>query len=265
MLRIERMAALEPLFVDVTWAAGGRSGDLTRTITANAKKVRKVIEFKERASCAPLVLMLVFFDVLGQFSGVESMMHLCLTGMTKDDLRRALLAAKADGIKNILALRGDPLAGKDTWEAVDGGLRHAGELVEYIREEFDGYFCVGVAGYPEGYIDSDDFARDIAHLKAKVDAGAEFVMTQFFYEVDVYFQFVKACREAEIEVPIVPGIMPIQGFATFEKMTTFFKTKVPEEIHAALLPIKDDDEAVKAYGIRLGMEMGQKVNLHADD
>lgn len=187
------------------------------------------------------------------------MMHLCLTEMTVDDVRRALLAAKADGIRNILALRGDPAPGKDKWEPCDGGMEHAVDLVRFIKKEFGDYFCVGVAGYPEGHVDTESFEADIAHLAEKVEAGAEFVLTQFFYDTSVFPRFVDAARKAGISVPIVPGIMPIQSYSNFDKMTRYFGMKVPPELSSALIPIKSDDEAVKEYGIRLGMQMAEEL------
>eukprot|EP00474_Spongospora_subterranea_P007846 CRZ08304.1 hypothetical protein [Spongospora subterranea] len=229
--RLERMALLEPSFVDVTWGAGGTTAQLTLEISANAQK----------------------------YIGLETMMHLTCTNMPATQIHEALLQAKEAGIKNILALRGDPPIGAESWEKCESGFGQAADLVEYIRREFGDYFGVCVAGYPEGHSECADVESDMAYLKAKVDAGADFIITQLFYDVDMFLEFVAKARDIGITCPIIPGVMPIQNYSAFKRMTTFCKTKVPKDIFDRLEPIKEDDAKVKDYGVELGVSMCQKM------
>lgn len=112
------------------------------------------------------------------------MMHLTCTNMTKELLDYALEKAKECGVENILALRGDPPRGQERWEAIEGGFQYASDLVRYIKEKYGDYFCIGVAGYSDGHPDCEDRITDIGYLKTKVDAGADFVVTQLFYDAD---------------------------------------------------------------------------------
>lgn len=228
--RIDFMAAMEPLFVDITWGTGGgrsSSGLLTLEI---AKTVQ-------------------------QFSAAEVMMHLTCTNLSVTQILEILELTKQAGIRNILALRGDPPRGAETWEPCDNGLCHAVDLVRLIRQHYGDHFCIGVAGYPEGHVASKDLDLDVKHLAEKVAAGADFVLTQQFHSVDRYFTWLDKCEAAGITCPIIPGIMAIQNYNSFKRMTAFCKTYVPDEIHDQLEPIKHDDARVKAYGIQLAAEM----------
>lgn len=135
-------------------------------------------------------------------------------------------------------------------------------MVKYIRAEYGDYFCVSVAGYPEGHLDNPDKEADLLFLKEKVDAGADYIVTQLFYDTELYLRWVEKCRSIGINVPILPGIMPIQSYGGFKRMTTLCKTYVPPEIWKALEPIKDDDQAVKDYGVQLAIAMCNKLKAH---
>lgn len=228
--RLDRMSTLEPMFMDVTWGAGGTTADLTLEISANAQN----------------------------YTQCEVMMHLTCTNMPATKVKEALEMAKKVGIRNILALRGDPPKGQE-WEAVDGGFAHASDLVKFIRKEYKDFFGIAVAGYPEGHMNATSFEDDLKHLKAKVDAGADFIITQLFYDVDLYLAFVEKVRAMGVKVPIIPGIMPIQNYNGFKRMTGFCKTAVPKHITDALEPIKNDDARVKQYGIELGAQMCRRL------
>ncbi|CAM9420135.1 unnamed protein product [Phaeothamnion confervicola] len=229
--RMERMASLEPLFVDVTWGAGGSTSELTLAISASAQR----------------------------YLGVEVLMHLTCTGLTVPEIKNALQQARDAGIQNILALRGDPAKGAASWEATEGGLQHAVDLVRLIRREYGDFFGVAVAGLPEGHPDSRSREEELRHLKEKVEAGADFIVTQFFYDTVVYADYVRDCRAVGIICPIVPGIMAIQNYTAFTRMTEFCKTRVPPALAAALEPVKDDDEAVKQRGVELGIDMCKEL------
>ncbi|KAH7277412.1 hypothetical protein KP509_39G049700 [Ceratopteris richardii] len=241
--RMDRMVALQPLFCDITWGAGGSTADLTLDI---AIKMQNMI-------C------------------VETMMHLTCTNMPVDKIDQALDGIKANGIQNVLALRGDPPHGQGKFVQVSGGFSCALDLVKHIRSHYGDYFGITVAGYPEAHPDvitseegatEEAYHKDLMYLKAKVDAGADVIITQLFYDTDLFLKFYNDCRQIGITCPIVAGIMPINNYKGFKRMTGFCKTKIPTEITNALEPIKDDDKAVTAYGIHLGTEMCKKILAH---
>lgn len=116
-----------------------------------------------------------------------------------------------------MALRGDPPRGATDWVAIPNGFNYAVDLVKFIREKYGDYFCIGVAGYPEGHLQSTSREDDIQYLKEKVDAGADFIITQLFYDREIFFEWVKDCRKAGINCEIIPGIMPILGYERFHK------------------------------------------------
>jgi len=239
-IRQDRMAGLNPTFCDITWGAGGTTADLTMQI---ATKMQNTI-------C------------------VETMMHLTCTNMPQEELKKALDQAKAAGIQNILALRGDPPKGEENFTAVEGGFSCALDLVKYIRANYDDFFGIAVAGYPEAHPDrivSDaeemkkNYWADIHYLKEKMDAGADLVVTQLFYDVERFIQYEKDCRSVGIDAPIIPGIMPITTYGGFKRMTGFCKTQVPPEIEKQLEAVKDDDEETKKLGVKLGTDMCKRL------
>jgi len=234
------MASLGPAFCDITWGAGGSTADLTLDIAARMQN-----------------------DV-----GVETMMHLTCTNMPVAQLNDALDKCLAAGITNILALRGDPPKGQDEFTTVEGGFSCALDLVKHVKARHGDAFGIGVAGYPEAHPDAivDDpvqmeknYRADIAYLKEKIDAGAQFVVTQLFYDVSAFTKFVADARAIGIQCPIVPGIMPIMTAGGFQRMTSFCKTRVPAEVAAAVEAVKGDDDKVKAYGVELGTAMCRQL------
>lgn len=260
--RLERFAKQEPLFFDFTWGAGGSTSDLTMELTKNAK---------------------------AKF-GVTPNMHLTCTNMDPSLVTNALDECKANGIRNIVALRGDPPAGEEEWEATDDGFTCALDLVNFIRKTYgDEYFCLAVAGYPEGHpkvikdvVDADkltdaekarlvtlegklyvchdeDYAKELEYLKKKVDAGANMIITQMFFDVEVYVQFVKDCRAIGINIPILPGLMCVQHYAGFKRMLGFCKTRVPAAVHEAFESKQDDKKAVRKYSIELVSSMCKRL------
>ncbi|RIB18051.1 methylenetetrahydrofolate reductase-domain-containing protein [Gigaspora rosea] len=226
-VRLKRMSVLDPLFVSFTWGAGGSTAERTTEMCTTAQ---------------------------GLF-GLETCMHLTCTNVVDEILEEALNEAKNSGIQNILALRGDPPRGQDSWTPSDGNFVRAIDLVKCIRKKYNDWFCIGVAGYPEGHPDSDDKAQDLRYLKEKVDAGADFIITQLFYDVDSFVEWEKECRKIGITVPIIPGIMPIQGYNSFRRVTNLCKINIPTDILNALEQIKHDDQAVKDYGVSLAISM----------
>lgn len=221
-------------------------------------------------------------------------MHLTCTNITAESVTQALVDAKKNNLTSIVALRGDPPEGQDRWQATDGGFNCALDLVKFIRKEHGNHFSVAVAGYPEGHPNaisevSDeskltesekgrvirrteddgktnvwvctdaDFKKEIAYLKEKVDAGADLILTQLFYDVEVFLTFVKTCRAEGITVPILPGMMPLGSYGGFRRMTGFCKTRIPAHMEEALKGVKDDDAKFKAYGVELLTAMSKQI------
>merc|ERR1719453_2239661 len=223
------------MWIDVTWGAGGSTADKTLEICIEALKYR----------------------------GLNVMMHLTCTNMPKEKLKEALDTCKENGICNILALRGDPPGylekGGEGFKQCEGGFAYATDLVKYIREEYGDYFCIAVAGYPEGHLEATSFEDDMKHLKTKVDAGADLIVTQLFYDNPSFLAYVDKCKAMGITIPILPGIMPIQSYAGFNKMTVLCKTKVPSFIPERLDAVKDDEEKVKDVGVQIGIEQCKEL------
>ncbi|KAJ6618807.1 methylenetetrahydrofolate reduct [Mycena sp. CBHHK59/15] len=237
--RISRLAALNPLAISITWGAGGST--------------------KERS--------LDLAGVTQTEYGLDTILHLTCTNMQQGMVDDALKAAKDRGIQNILALRGDPPRGEEEWTPTDSRFTHGADLVSYIRSlpEYSSQFCIGVAAYPDGHTGQlHDESAEIDLLKTKVDAGADFIVTQLFYDVDGFLQWVKKVRQAGITVPIIPGIMPIQTYSSFLRLTKLCGTHVPDFVMVALDPIRHDDQLVKDFGVRLAVEMIRRLTTEGD-
>jgi methylenetetrahydrofolate reductase (NADPH) len=228
--RIERMSQLHPMFVDITWGAGGSTAGLTLDIARNIQNL----------------------------TGLETMMHLTCTNMPREELASALDKARQYGIQNILALRGDPPNGTTTWEACDNGFSYAVDLVRFIREQHGDYFGIGVAGYPYGHEESVSFEQDLHFLKVKVDAGSDFIITQLFYDTDAFLKFVEQCRKIGINCPIIPRIMPIHNYRSFSRMTRFCQ-ELPSDLLEGIERIRNDDEAIRDFGMDYVAKMCEKL------
>ncbi|SVE46484.1 uncharacterized protein METZ01_LOCUS499338, partial [marine metagenome] len=194
-----------------------------------------------------------------KYFGLEVMMHLTCTNMPVSSIKKVLLDAKKSGLSNILALRGDPPDGAVEWKNNEKGFNYGIDLVRYIRKEFGDDFFLGVGGYPDSHQEQSDFDRDISYLKEKVDAGSDIVVTQLFYDVNKFLVFRDKCSTIGINVPIIPGIMPIHNYARFKKFTQFCGVSVPGPIVKTLESIKHDDASVIDYGIEQGTAMCEKL------
>ncbi|KAK3082310.1 hypothetical protein LTS18_007867 [Coniosporium uncinatum] len=229
--RMDRMHGMGPSFIDVTWGAGGRHAHLTCEMVKVAQSAY----------------------------GLETCMHLTCTDMEKSKIDDALKEAYNAGCTNILALRGDPPREKEKWQATAGGFRYAKDLIEYIKEQYGNHFDIGVAGYPEGCDDNKDRPQLMEHLKEKIDAGGTFIVTQMFYDAENFIDWYHQVRDAGIDVPIVPGIMPIQTHAAFLRRAQWMNCKIPEDWTKALEPVKNDDSAVREIGKGLVAELCRKL------
>lgn len=216
---LEQLARLEPDFVSVTYGAGGS----TKTST---------------------------FELLGRIKrelGIEPLAHLTCTGAPKEELERLVDELGELGVENILALRGDPPKGTDQFEAVEGGLSYASELVSLIRSRGD--FCVGAACYPEVHPEAADAASDLEHLRHKVSCGVDFLVTQLFFDNEQFFDFERRARAVGIDVPILPGIMPVSNVAQVERFTKMCGATIPPVLHERLDAIGDDAVEVFWTGV----------------
>ncbi|KAJ4425100.1 methylenetetrahydrofolate reductase (NAD(P)H) met13 [Gnomoniopsis sp. IMI 355080] len=229
--RIERMTQFGPKFIDITWGAGGRVAELTCEMVSQSQA----------------------------YFGLETCMHLTCTDMGLEKVNGALRKAYKAGCTNILALRGDPPRDTEKWEATEGGFQYARDLVLHIRKTYGDHFDIGVAGYPEGCDDNKDEESLLDHLKEKCDAGAGFIVTQMFYDVDNFLRWVGKVRARGIDIPIVPGIMPIATYASFIRRANHMNCRIPDEWMAALEPIKNDDVAVRELGKNLVADMCRKL------
>lgn len=168
--------------------------------------------------------------------------------------------AKISGCRNVLALRGDPPAGKEEWEAVEGGFIHGIDLVKHIRRDYGDYFDIAVAGFPQNQrLPKEERDLEMKYLKEKIDAGVDFIFTQMFYDVDMFIDWVKDVRAAGITIPIVPGIAPIQTWNGFMRATSLAKITIPQSFLDALEPHQNNDEKVREIGTKLVADMCRKI------
>src|SRR5687767_1897900 len=179
--------------------------------------------------------------------GIEAMAHLSCVGEPTERLVEILEEVQAAGIENVLALRGDPPRGETAWKPHPGGLHYSVELIRLIRERFD--FCVGAACFPEVHPDASDRGSDLGYARAKQEAGAGFLITQLFFDNELYFEFVEEARAAGVSVPIVPGIMPITNFGQIKRFTEMCGASIPDELERELNGRADDPEAVAELGV----------------
>jgi methylenetetrahydrofolate reductase (NADPH) len=235
-LRFDRMATMAPLFIDVTWSAGGSELDPNDKL--------KTLEICANAQ---------------QYCCLLANMHLTSNVMTRQEILDILKKTKEKGIRNILALRGDPPQNVKNWSSEGKDFKHAVDLVRLIRAEYGDYFCISVAGYPYGHPDCPSYEEDIQHLKEKVDAGADFVISQLFFRAEDFLKWVRDCRKVGITCPILPGILPIQGYHSLRNISKMCSVPLPDTLTKAIEPIKDDDAAIKELGIKLAVEMCREL------
>ncbi|SCU95460.1 LANO_0E10418g1_1 [Lachancea nothofagi CBS 11611] len=236
MARMGRMTALNPLFLTITWGAGGTT----------ARKTLELAALAQRELNIPVC------------------MHLTCTNTDKEVIDQALREARDADIRNILALRGDPPVGEE-WDktANSSDFQHAVDLVRYIKREYKDDFCVGVAAYPEGHCEGEadgvdhNPLRDLPFLKEKVDAGADFVITQLFYDVEKFLDFEKMFRDqVSATLPLFPGLMPINSYLLFNRASKLSHASIPQSILDRFPPeYRADDNKVRAIGVDVLLEI----------
>lgn len=222
----DKLAALNPEFFSVTFGAGGSTRDLT-------------------------------FDAVVdiQAKGVTAAPHLSCVASTKDNIRAILNNYQQHGISKIVALRGDLPSGMMS----AGEFRYANELVEFIRQETGDHFQIHVAAYPEVHPQASSGAQDFKNFKRKVDAGANAAITQYFYNAEGYFYFVDACEKNGIDIPIVPGIMPITQYAQLFRFSEMCGADIPRWMRKRLEGFGDDRESIQAFGLDVVSDLCQRL------
>lgn len=223
---IPELISLKPDFMTVTYGALGSTRERTLEIASTIKN-----NFKMETAC-----------------------HLTCVGASITDLDHIINRIYEANIRNIVALRGDPPHGEETFVPPTDGLSHAHELVKHIRE-FEKKvgserFGIAVAGYPEKHLEAESMEKDIANLKSKIEAGADVIITQLFFENDFFFNFIKRVREAGINVPIIPGLMPIISVRQIQHITSMCGSSIPPELQSELNLAVDDDDKAHEIGVR---------------
>ena len=216
---LEDLKAFEPDFVSVTYGAGGSTRGRTVQLTKWIK----------------------------QELGIEAMAHLSCVGTTREELMEILDEIAQGGIENVLALRGDPPRGQTEWQPHPGGLHYSTELAELISGGYP--FGIGAACFPEVHPDAPELAHDLHFLKQKVESGATFLITQLFFDNELYFRFVDEARAAGIEAPITPGIMPITDLGQIKTITGMCGASIPPALLTQLEARADDPDAVLQLGV----------------
>lgn len=239
-VNVPKFVQQSPIFLDMTWGAGGSTSE---------KTMRLCRQIQDSNPDVPVN------------------MHITCTNMPKGLISEALDFAKAHNIRNIVALRGDPPAGEE-FKANEDGFACALDLVRYIRSLYGDYFCITVAGYPEGHpskldaegkISEEDYTKELEYLKLKVDAGADLVITQLFYDANLFIRFVKRCREIGIKVPILPGLLPATTYPSLMRMVQLSKTYMPDDMKAKVEELKDSPDEFKAYGVAQNVQMARDI------
>ncbi|MCH7703367.1 MAG: methylenetetrahydrofolate reductase [NAD(P)H] [Planctomycetes bacterium] len=216
---IESLKPLDPSYVSVTYGAGGSTRSKTVDLVARIKS-----------------------DI-----HIESMAHLTCVEATRPQISDVLDELKQRGLENVLALRGDPPQGSQTFVPTPEGFAHANELVEFIRQRWD--FCIGAACYPEVHPEASDADTDLDHLKRKVDSGVDFLITQLFFDNESFYRFRDRADAAGITVPILAGIMPILSVKQVKRFTVMCGATIPPNLLDQIEAVEDDREAVRHIGM----------------
>jgi len=226
---VAELAPFAPAYVSVTYGAGGSTRQLTVDLVGRIQR-----------------------DV-----GIEAMAHLTCVGATQEELGSVLDQIEAAGVQNVIALRGDPPKGSTTFVKTEGGFGHASELVSFVKKR--GKFCIAAACYPEKHPEAISLEHDLEMAKHKVDVGADFLITNLFFDNADYFDFVKRARAIGITVPIVPGIMPVTNVSQIKRFTATCGASMPEALLQRLEPVAADTDAVVEIGVQHALAQCQDL------
>lgn len=217
---LDRLVAFQPSYITCTYGAGGSTQDRTLEVVSRVR----------------------------QKYGLPVATHLTCVGRTAAELKQYLQRAVDLDIHNVVALRGDPPRGESAFRRVAGGFSHANELVQFIRGEFP-QLGIAVAGYPEIHQEAPSATVDLENLKRKVDAGADAVITQLFYQNEDFFSFRDRCRRLGIQTPIVPGLLPVTNLAQIKRIASLCGAKLPARFQTDLEKYVDDDQGQFEVGV----------------
>ncbi len=221
---IDELTALRPDFVSVTFGAGGSTREGSHQLIEKLKK--------EKGQ-----------EVIAYFAGY---------GLGPEDIIAVLDSYQASGIENILVVRGDKPADQEDFKPHPQSLPHASDLMEFIRPRYD--FCIGVAGYPEGHIEAESKDTDIEYLKLKVENGAEYIISNYFYDNQYYFDFVERCRAIGIDVPILAGVMPVYSIKMMEMLAGLCGATITDELRQGIEALPEEDKgALVDFGIEFAV------------
>jgi len=228
---IEKLAAFDPLYISCTYGAGGGNREKTVDIVEHIQETHQII----------------------------GMAHLTCVLHTKDELRVIINDMKQRGIKNILALRGDPPADHPDWTPGKDNFKYSSELVDFIKKEFGDHFGIAVAGFPEGHLLCKDRDKDAEYLKLKIDAGADFVITQIYFDNKDYFQYVERLGKIGVTNRIIPGILPITDYEKLQRFCAMCGATITNNVKEIFEPIKNDPEAMIAAGIDFAIKQCKEL------
>ena len=227
---IDQLAIMEPDFVSVTFGAGGSTREGSRQLVDSLKNDLKL-------------------EVMAYFAGY---------GLGPDDIQGVMDSYLDLGVDNVLVVRGDPPHGQPDFKPHSASLPHASDMLEFIRPRY--HFCLGAAGYPEGHIEAESKQKDLEYLKLKVDKGAEYIITNYFYDNRYYFDFVATCRSLGLKVPIVPGIMPIFSLKMMDNLAKLCGASISDDLRQRLAALPEGDiRALLNFGIDFAFEQCQEL------
>ena len=231
LVTLDQLAQLKPDFISCTYGAGGGNREKTFDIVQHIEQKHSII----------------------------AMAHLTCVLNTKEDIKNIVDGIKSRGIKNILALRGDPPRDQPDWEPGPDNFRYSSELCTFIRKEHGPYFGIGVAGFPEGHVLCPDREQDALYMKKKIESEADFIITQLFFDNKDYFDYVKRLKKNKINVPVIPGILPITDYPNLLRFCQICGTTVTKEVKKIFEPISEDKEATLKEGIRFAIRQCQEL------
>ena len=216
---LDELKSYCPDFISVTYGAGGSTRSFTEEITIQAKRL----------------------------AGVEVMAHLTCVGQTVEEIDSVLKRLESEGVENVIALREDPPRGETAFVPVEGGFQHATDLLKHVTSNYK--FGLAAACYPEGHTESVDLDSDLDYVKMKVDNGADFLVTQLFYDNRHYFDFVDRAKSVGISVPIVPGVLPVLNSAQVRRFTSLSGSEIPQDLDKLLDKYADSDNSARDMGV----------------
>lgn len=228
---IAQLCELQPDYISCTYGAGGGNREKTFDIVQHIEEHHHVI----------------------------GMAHLTCVLNTKNDIKAIVEDIKSRGIRNILALRGDPPQDQPDWEPTEDNFKYSSELAAFIREQFGDYFGIAVAGFPEGHLLCPDRDKDAEYLKVKIDAGADFVITQLFFDNKDYFEYVERLRRIGVTVRVIPGILPIRDYQGLQRFCSLCGATVTDEVRRIFEPLQDDQDATLQAGIEFAIRQCREL------